>query len=100
MYYLASISRLRLTLIIQSLSKSSLFPVFIEDEGTQLGLQTLPVTMHRPMEDDFSLVILETPLDQRVNTIDILSQRSVSACSDKTVVHRGCGWSGRLFGSA
>ena len=49
------------------LLQSSTLPVFMEDEGTRIGCLTLPIPMNRPMADDFPLVILETPLQQRVD---------------------------------
>lgn len=47
--------------------QSPLLPVFMEDEGTRIGRLNLPIPMNRPMADDFPLVILETPLQQRVD---------------------------------
>ena len=46
---------------------SSTLPVFMEDEGHRIGDRTLPIPMHRPMADDFPLVILETPMQERVD---------------------------------
>jgi tRNA 2-selenouridine synthase len=45
----------------------STLPVFMEDEGHRIGARTLPIPMHRPMANDFPLVILETPLQERVD---------------------------------
>ena len=42
-------------------------PVFMEDEGHRIGDLTLPIPMHRPMANEFPLVILETPLQERID---------------------------------
>ena len=51
----------------ESSKLTTTFPVFMEDEGHRIGCRTLPIPMHRPMVHDFPLVILETPLEERVD---------------------------------
>ena len=51
----------------ESSKLTTTFPVFMEDEGHRIGSRTLPFPMHRPMAHDFPLVILETPLEERVD---------------------------------
>ena len=46
---------------------STTHPVFLEDEGNRIGKVTLPIAMHKPMANDFPLVILETPLEGRID---------------------------------
>lgn len=48
-------------------SSSSTLPVFLEDEGHRIGDLNLPIAMQRFMAKDFPLVILETPLQERVD---------------------------------
>ena len=43
---------------------SSAHPVLMEDEGIRIGKLTLPLVMHKPMANDFPLVVLETPLEE------------------------------------
>ena len=47
--------------------QSAFLPVFMEDEGHRIGDRTLPIPMHHVMSNDFPLVILETPLEERVD---------------------------------
>ena len=46
---------------------SSTHPVFMEDEGIRIGRLTLPIAMHSPMANDYPLVVLETPLEDRID---------------------------------
>jgi len=46
---------------------SSTHPVLMEDEGIRIGKLTLPIAMHAPMANDFPLVVLETPLEERID---------------------------------
>ena len=46
---------------------SSTHPVLMEDEGHRIGKLTLPIPMHGPMANDFPLVVLETPLEERID---------------------------------
>jgi len=46
---------------------SKTLPVFMEDEGNRIGRLTLPISMNSRMANDFPLVVLETPLDERID---------------------------------
>jgi len=46
---------------------SSTLPVFMEDEGNRIGKRTLPISMHSRMANDYPLIILETPLQDRID---------------------------------
>lgn len=46
---------------------SSSLPVFMEDEGIRIGGVTLPHTLHSRMTIEFPLVLLETPLAERID---------------------------------
>jgi len=41
-------------------------PIFIEEEGRRIGRLSLPLSMHNAMNDGFSVVELETPMEDRV----------------------------------
>ena len=43
-------------------------PVFIEDEGRRIGDRLLPMSMHLAMEKHYPLVLLDTPMEERVQT--------------------------------
>lgn len=55
---------------------SSKLPVFMEDEGNRIGSRSLPTSMRGPMANDFPLILLETPLQDR---IDICIQEYVQS---------------------
>ncbi|KAL3925322.1 MAG: hypothetical protein SGILL_000479 [Bacillariaceae sp.] len=48
------------------LRQSGNHPIFIEEEGRRIGRRILPLSMHKAMLDDFPVVELETPMEDRV----------------------------------
>ena len=53
--------------LLKHRNSSPTLPVYMEDEGNRIGRVTLPVSMHKPMGNDFPLIILETPLHERID---------------------------------
>mmetsp|Transcript_777 Transcript_777/g.1216 ORF Transcript_777/g.1216 Transcript_777/m.1216 type:complete len:448 (-) Transcript_777:4264-5607(-) len=48
--------------------ESSSLPVFIEEEGRRIGRRMLPLSLHQAMLDRYPTIILETPMEERVQT--------------------------------